>query len=143
VSQGYGRVLAVDFGERRTGLAATDYTGRILVPLPRIDHRTVDECLAEVVATARDRSTEIAVVGLPLSTSGEIGPRARRTLEFVERLRTELAPCGIEVVTVDETATTDEAHARLKQAGMKAAQRKKLADSLAALVILERHLGLS
>lgn len=144
----YPRVLAVDFGERRTGLAGTDYTGRIVIPLPRIDHTTIEQCVDEIVGLCADRQSESVVVGLPLDTSGKVGPRAARTLVFVEALKKGLvarfrAPGREppEVATVDETATTDEAHERLKQAGLKAAQRKKLADSIAALVILERYLS--
>lgn len=78
------------------------------------------------------------VVGLPLAAQGEVGARARRTLEFVAVLR-QAVSCPVD--TVDETYTTDEAHRRLQ--GMKAARRKKRADSVAAVVILERYLSRS
>jgi putative Holliday junction resolvase len=128
------RILAVDFGERRTGLAATDYTGTIAVPLPPLVGLTESACARAISELARERQSQVIVVGLPLAARGEIGARAERTLAFVESVRA-VAPCP--VVTVDETFTTDEAHRRL--AGMKAAQRKKHADSVAAIVILERY----
>jgi len=129
------RLLAVDFGDRRTGLAATDYTGTIIVPLPALTHSSMRECAEAVGELARERETETIVVGLPLAARGEIGPRAERTLAFA-RLLASLAPCP--VVTVDETHSTDEAHERLKLGGLKAARRKRLADSVAAIIILER-----
>ena len=132
------RLLAVDFGERRTGLAATDFTGRICVPLDRVDHADIAGCVAEVAAVARNRGSQRLVVGLPLDAEGGIGHRASRVVEFIEALRRAL-PDGVDVVTVDETYSTDEAHARLKASGMKAARRKQLADSISALVILERY----
>lgn len=129
------RILAVDFGDARTGLAATDYTGTIVVPLPPVVVRARAECARAVAELARERQSEAIVVGLPLDAEGGVGARARATLEFVAALR-QLAPCPVH--TVDETHSTDEAHARLKAAGLKAARRKQLADSVAAMVILER-----
>jgi putative Holliday junction resolvase len=130
------RLLAVDYGDRRTGLAATDHSGTICVPLPAVAHGGAAECAQRIAALARERETQAIVVGLPLDAQGGVGHRAQRTLEFV-RLLEPLAPCP--VATIDETHSTDEAHRRLKEGGLKAARRKKLADSVAALVILERY----
>lgn len=140
-SEGPPRVLAVDYGARRTGLAATDWTGRVPVPLGAITADDPGKCADQVARIARERESQVIVVGLPLDRRGAIGPRARQTLRFVEALRAR-ADCP--VATHDETFSTDEAHARLRAAGLKAAARKKVADSVAALVILERYLaGLS
>ncbi|MEM7201257.1 MAG: Holliday junction resolvase RuvX [Planctomycetota bacterium] len=129
------RVLAVDFGDRRTGLAGTDPTGTIISPLEPLVGLDQGECANAVAQLARERRSEVVVVGLPLAAQGEVGHRAQRTLGFVEVLRS-VSPCPVE--TFDERNTTDEAHARLKRGGLKAAQRRRLADSVAALVILER-----
>jgi putative holliday junction resolvase len=130
------RILAVDFGDARTGLAATDWTGTIAVPLGRIDARDDAAVIAAIVATVRERETQVVVLGMPLAMDGTAGPRATRTAAFRERLQAAL-PCP--VVAVDESNSTDEAHARLKTGGLKAKRRKDLADSVAALVILERY----
>jgi putative Holliday junction resolvase len=130
------RILAVDYGDRRTGLAATDHSGTICVPLPAIAHGGPDDCAQRVAELARERETQAIVVGLPLDAQGGVGHRAARTLAFVRQLEQQ-APCP--VATTDETHSTDEAHRRLKEGGLKAARRKKLADSVAALVILERY----
>lgn len=130
------RILAVDFGSARTGLAATDWTGSISVPLERIDARdeaTVVAAIAELVA---ERQTEVVVVGVPLSVDGGENQRAQQTRAFTARLAAALL---VPVTTIDESHSTDEAHERLKQGGLKASQRKRLADSVAALVILERY----
>lgn len=131
------RILAVDYGDRRTGLAATDWTGTICLPLPRLDEsdpKALAQAIRELVA---ERQTEQVVLGMPLLHDGSAGARAQRTQAFLELLRTAVAP--VPVATVDESHSTDEAHERLKQIGMKAARRKGLADSIAALVILERY----
>lgn len=132
------RVLAVDFGDRRTGLAATDGSGTLALPLPALHGLDDAACAAAVSALAQERGSAVIVVGLPLDARGKIGPRARRTLQFVDVLR-GTAPCA--VCTMDETLSTDEAHARLRAAGMRAAQRRALADSVAAMVICERYLA--
>jgi putative Holliday junction resolvase len=131
------RILAVDYGDSRTGLAATDWTGSIVVPLERIDERDVSRLCAALLEVTRDRQTELVVVGMPLNADGSAGPRADRTQQFVEKLKQAVGP--IPVCTIDESHTTDEAHERLKQMGMKAARRKNFADSVAAVVILERY----
>ncbi|HEX5052404.1 MAG TPA: Holliday junction resolvase RuvX [Planctomycetota bacterium] len=130
------RILAVDYGDARTGLAATDWTGAIVVPLPRIDSRDEAAVIAAIAAVARERETELVVLGMPLSLQRTAGARAQRTAAFQQRLQQAL-PCP--VVAVDESLSTDEAHARLKAGGLKAKRRKDLADSVAALVILERY----
>ena len=131
------RVLAVDFGDARTGFAATDWTGAITVPLGRLELRDEAELVAAIAALVRERETQVVVVGMPLGPDGGAGPRAQRTAAFVQRLAAALA-CP--VATIDESHSTDEAHERLKGGGLKASRRKRLADSIAALVILERYL---
>jgi putative pre-16S rRNA nuclease len=132
------RILAVDFGETRTGLAGTDWTGTITVPLGMLAGLDDADCARQIAALARERDTEVVVLGMPLLADGSAGARARRTEQFGRVLAAAL-PCP--VVTVDESHSTDEAHALLKQGGLKASQRKRLADSVAALVILQRYLG--
>lgn len=130
------RILAVDFGDARTGLAGTDWTGAIVVPLPRIDSRDQDEVIRQVVELCAERDAQAVVVGMPLTLDGTAGDRAKRTQEFVGKLQTATS---LPVATIDESHTTDEAHERLKMGGMKAKKRKEFADSVAALVILERY----
>jgi putative holliday junction resolvase len=130
------RILAVDFGSARTGLAATDWTGTISVPLERIDARDEAVVIAAIVELVAERQAEVVVVGVPLSVDGGENQRAQQTRAFAARLGTALQ---VPVATIDESHSTDEAHERLKQGGLKASQRKRLADSVAALVILERY----
>ena len=129
--------MAVDFGDRRTGLAATDFTGRIVTPLQNVVALSDEDCVVAIAELVAERETQLVVVGLPLDSSGEIGPRAKRTMSFVALLARRLT-CP--VLTCDERHSTDDAHELLRQSGMKAAQRKKLADSVAAVVILRRFL---
>ncbi len=132
------RLLALDFGDRRTGLAATDYTGSICTPLPALVGLNDADCVAAIVALVQERECQTVIIGLPLTLTGEYGPRAQRTQTFSKLLQ-QSCPCP--VVSVDERYSTEEAHGLLSQAGMKASQRRKLEDSVAALVILRRYLA--
>lgn len=132
------RILAVDFGDARTGLAATDFTGSIQVPLEPLHGMDRPSCAKAIAALAKERETETVVVGVPFAPDGGLGKRGATTAEFINLLAKH---CPCPVVSVDESHTTDEAHTRLKAGGMKAAQRRKLADSISALVILERYLA--
>ncbi len=129
------RVLAVDYGGTRTGLAATDWTGTITVPLGKVSGLDDAALVQHLVELVRERETQLVVVGMPLLVDGSAGERAKRTEQFRTMLTAAL-PCP--VATVDESHSTDEAHELLKQGGLKAARRKELADSIAALVILQR-----
>ena len=130
------RILAVDYGAARTGLAATDWTGTICVPLPRLLARDDATLAAAIAALARERETQVVVLGMPLLVDGTTGARARRTAAFQRVLAAAVAP--VPVHTIDESHSTDEAHELLARGGLKASRRKALADSTAALVILER-----
>lgn len=131
------RLLAIDYGDRRTGLAATDWTGTICVPLPRLDIADPQRLAVAIRELARERDAQLLVLGMPLLVDGTAGQRAARTQSFLQLLAATVAP--LPVATVDESHTTDEAHERLKEGGLRAARRKELADSIAALVILERY----
>ncbi len=132
------RILAVDFGDRRTGLAATDHMGKIAFPLPALIGLKDQACAQAIADLAKERESQVLVVGMPLNREGQPGQRAHRTMAFV-RILEKVSPCP--VATTDEAMTTDEAHLRLKEFGLKAARRKKLADSVAAMIILERYRG--
>jgi len=136
-AQDHRRILAVDYGERRTGLAATDWTGTICLPLPRLSLDDPESLATAIAELVRERDTQVVVLGMPLLVDGSAGQRAQRTQHFAQVLARAVAP--VPVATVDESHSTDEAHERLKQGGLKAARRKELADSVAALVILERY----
>lgn len=130
------RLLALDFGDRRTGVAATDATGTIELPLPALvglDDRDLGQAVRALCA---ERDTDLVVVGVPYQQDGGIGVRAQRCLDFARHLE-KVLDCP--VATVDESWTTEEAHRTLADAGVRAARRKHQVDSLAALMILRRY----
>ena len=97
------KVLALDYGSARTGVAVSDPTGTIARPLCTIDGAASDEGLARLRGLVRDEEAERIVVGLPLTLRGEIGAQAEETNRFVEQLR---GAVDVPVETFDERFTT-------------------------------------
>ena len=98
------KVLALDFGAARTGVAVSDPTGVIARPLCVVERAATDSGLAELVRLVRDEDAEQVVVGHPLTLRGERGEQARATERFADSLR---ALVDVPVVLFDERFTTD------------------------------------
>ncbi len=97
------RVLALDYGAARTGVAVSDATGMLARPVEVIERAAREAGLERVAALVAEHEAERVVVGLPLTLRGERGRQARETERFVERLRASLA---VPVETFDERFTT-------------------------------------
>jgi putative Holliday junction resolvase len=97
------KILALDYGSARTGVAVSDPTGTIARPLCTIDGAASDEGLARLRGLVRDEEAERIVVGLPLTLRGEVGAQAEETNRFVEQLR---GAVDVPVETFDERFTT-------------------------------------
>jgi putative Holliday junction resolvase len=97
------KVLALDYGSARTGVAVSDPTGTLARPLCTVERAASDEGLARLRDLVRDEQAERVVVGLPLTLRGEVGAQAEETKRFAERLRAVL---DVPVETFDERFTT-------------------------------------
>jgi putative Holliday junction resolvase len=97
------KVLALDYGSARTGVAVSDPTGALARPLCTVERAATDEGIARLRDLVRDERAERVVVGLPLTLRGEVGAQAEETNRFVERLRAAL---DVPVETLDERFTT-------------------------------------
>jgi putative Holliday junction resolvase len=97
------RVLALDYGAARTGIAISDPTGTLAAPVGIVERAASRDGLARLQEIVRDQGVERVVVGLPLTLRGEVGAQARETQEFVEALRHTLP---VPVETYDERFTT-------------------------------------
>lgn len=97
------KVLALDYGRARTGVAVSDPTGTIARPVGVVEHAASKDGLARVAALAREEEAELIVVGMPLTLRGEHGEQARETGQFAAALR---ALVGVPVETFDERFTT-------------------------------------
>lgn len=132
---GEGRVLAIDFGTKRIGLALSDELGWSARPLSVWQRRTLEEDLAHLRAVVAEHEVKTIVVGLPYHQDGRAGASAARATAFIDALR-EAVP-HLPLHTLDETLTTFEAEDRMRSAGLSPAEAKRQVDAYAALVILE------
>ena len=131
------RILGVDFGVARTGVAVTDPLGMMAQGVATISSRRVEKVLEEVVRYAREYDVEAIVVGLPKNMNNTIGERGEACMEFGDMLKAET---GLEVVMWDERCTTVSAHTALNFNNTKGKKRKAVVDAVAAVIILEDYL---
>jgi putative holliday junction resolvase len=131
------RVLALDVGDVRIGVALSDETGTLASGLVTLRSAGPKKDAQAVAALVREHLAAEVVVGLPLRLDGTLGSRGEQIVAFVERLRRVLR---VPVVTRDERLTSIAADERLAEAGVKRRDRKARIDQAAAALILQEHL---
>ncbi len=129
------RILGLDFGRARIGVAISDELQMLAHPLETISAN--QQPAARVAEIVRDKNVDHVVVGIPRQMNGQIGTAATEVLEFVEKLRAML-PCL--VVTWDERLTTVAANRALRDAGKKTRHTRSYVDQVAAQMILQSYL---
>lgn len=130
------RVLGLDVGEKRIGVAVSDLLGLTAQGVSTIFTKGVERDLAAVAECAKAYDAHSIVVGLPKSMDGSIGPQAERVMAFGARLE----GMGFEVVYQDERLTTASARRVLLEADVRRDKRKLVIDKLAAVYILQGFL---
>jgi len=131
------RVLGIDYGERRVGLALSDPDEILASPLATVENRGPRVVVGEVAAIAAARGVARIVVGLPLRLDGGETPSTAAAREFAERLR---ARVGVPVELQDERLTTVAAERSLIESGARRARRREVIDQAAAQLILQGYL---
>ena len=131
-----GRILALDPGERRIGLALSDPTGIIASPYAVIDRRT-DDVAQRLQRICRDEDVSRIVVGLPVTLDGREGQAAAAARELA-RLAAEAT--ALDVILHDERFSTVTAEQALLEGGMRRAERRQVRDKVAAAVLLQSYL---
>jgi len=129
-----GRVMALDVGERRVGVAVSDPTGTLATPHTVVQRRSKAEDFAAVAGLVAELDIELVVVGLPLTLDGEMGPQARRVTRYAQALAETL---DVPVEFYDERYSTVRADELLMKSGRK---RRVPIDAAAAAVILQEFL---
>lgn len=131
------RILGLDVGDRRIGLAISDPNGQVAVPL-RTLHRTAQDGAVEAIAAlVAEENVEAIVVGLPLRMDGSAGSQAESVEEFVRQL---LPAVNVPVTLWDERLSTVQAEQLLRRDGPPSRKRKAEQDALAAAIILQGYL---
>lgn len=133
-----GRIVALDVGDERIGVAASDPLGITAQPRSVIVRRTPEQDADAICSELVALGASALVVGLPLTNSGAIGHQAEKVLAFVDLLRSKL---DIEIVMQDERFTTAVVARALSNAGTRRTRRKAIIDALAAQQILETYLA--
>lgn len=131
------RIMAVDYGDARTGIAISDAAGLLAGFTTVIQSRKADVVLEKIAELVKTHGVEEVVMGFPRNMDGTEGPRADLYREFAGKLE-ELV--GMKPVLWDERRTTIEAHAILHTSGKKMKDHKKNVDAVAATLILEGYL---
>jgi putative Holliday junction resolvase len=131
------RILAVDWGERRIGLAISDPEGILASGLPTLEVKARDQAIERIARVAVEEEASAIVVGLPLLLSGEQGEAARSALAFADALAEKVS---VPVNTYDERLTSALSVRRLREAGHRTAGRKPKIDQGAAVALLESYL---
>jgi putative Holliday junction resolvase len=133
-----GRVLALDLGEVRIGLAMSDPLGITANPLEPLICAGARKDLERLADLVREHAVVTVVVGLPLLLSGEEGVGATAARRFAARLRERLGDVDVELW--DERLTTVQAERTLIEANVKRRKRRQVVDGFAAVLILENYL---
>lgn len=132
------KILAVDYGDARTGLAVCDAGELLARPVTVIHSHKMEEVLTQTAAAARSEGVGRIVVGNPINMNGTAGPRSELCQAFADRLR-ELS--GLPVVLWDERSTTVSAIGILNTTDTRGKKRKAVVDAVAATLILESYLA--
>jgi putative Holliday junction resolvase len=131
------RIMGVDCGEKRVGLALSDPLGITAQPLSYIERKTDAQVAGEIEELIKIYEVERLVVGLPLSMSGGDTPQTKRVRRFISRLRKML---DIKVEALDERLSTAEAERALIDMDVRRDRRKERRDIVAAQLILQGYL---
>ena len=131
------RIMAIDYGDARTGVALSDPTGFLAGQTFLIKSRKQEVVLEELAALVQRQGAQELVMGYPRNMDGTLGPRAEKYAAFARRLE---EATGLPVALWDERRTTVDAHRILGEQGVRAKNRKDKIDSVAATLMLEGYL---
>lgn len=132
------RIMGIDYGDARTGVALSDLLCSIVGSTCVVPSRNTEKAIADIVRIAKENEVGQIVVGLPRNMDGTEGNRAELCREFAEMLH---QATGLEVTMWDERRTTVEAHNILSQHNYHGQKRKNTVDAVAASLILEGYLN--
>jgi len=130
-----GRILGIDHGDVRIGIAMSDETAFLASPICVLD--STNAGMDQIVALISEHQVEKVVVGLPRNMDGSYGPATEKVRKFIDKLKTKTA---VPVVEWDERLSTVSAHNAMREGGLDGKQRKGLVDKVAAKIILQNYL---
>ena len=132
------KIMCVDYGDSRTGLAMCDEGEILASPLETVFEKDFDKCAERVAQIAKSRKAALIVVGDPVNMNGTRGPRSEKCDQFAERLR---GLVDVEVIMWDERSSTVTAISYMNDINKRGKKRKEVLDQAAAAVILDSYLN--
>ncbi len=134
-----GKYLAIDFGDRRAGLAISDFDKQVAFPREVIEYRNIKGLIAQIKKFCDEEQIIKIIVGLPIEMDGTAGERFIKTHQFGDKLKEAVEPISVEYF--DERLTTKQSIRKLHQQGVKSREQKGQIDMISAQVILESYLS--
>ena len=132
------KIMAVDFGDTRTGLAMCDRSEFLASPLGTITEKSLPKTVEKIVYAAREYEAAMVVIGLPLNMDGTEGERAKKCRRVAELVRNILPDVPVELW--DERCTTKSAIAYMNETDTRGKKRKQQLDEASAAIILDSYL---
>ena len=132
------KIMAIDYGDSRTGLAICDQTEFLARPLPQIQEKAIAKVVTKILEAAQQNQAEMLVLGLPRNMDGSEGARAEKSRKLAALLEKQ---SSLPVTLWDERSTTITAAGILSENGTFGKKRKQILDSVSATVILENFLA--
>lgn len=129
------RIMALDIGTKRIGVALSDYLHVIANPCVCIQREPEQNAIDEITKIAKENNVEKIVVGVPVNMDGTFGFQAKNCIDFAQKL------VGFDIIMEDERLTSEEAEQRLRKRKVDFRKNKGLVDIESACVILEQYLG--
>lgn len=134
------RILGIDYGDVRTGLAISDPLGITAQGLESVKHGNNNKVLLNRIGEIiKEYSVEKIIIGYPINMNATYGPRVEKTEKFVEKLTSLF---NIEIVKVDERLTTVSAHRTMTELGISKNKKKGIVDTISATYILQTYLDM-
>ncbi|EJY57015.1 Holliday junction resolvase YqgF [Alicyclobacillus hesperidum URH17-3-68] len=131
------RTLAVDYGERRVGIALSDPTGLIASALTVIQRETDEQVVDVIAGLVVEHGVDRIIVGNPITMKGEVGEKAQKAASFAQQLRERVS---IPVELFDERLTTVSAERALLEGDVRRKRRRSIIDAVAATILLQNYL---
>ena len=138
--QKLGKILAIDYGSASIGLAVSDEARIMAFSRGVLRKLTKEEAISKVVALVNDEHIKLVILGLPMSAEGGETPQTSKIREFGDKLAQELSKLDVPLEYVDESFSSFEAQKMLENLNVKALDRKKTEDELAAVVLIRRYI---
>ena len=131
------RLLGIDYGTVRIGLALSDPTGTLASPLPFLENQSPKQVIAAITALIETHQITGLVIGMPRNMDGTYGPSAQKVKDFIAEMKKDIS---LPIQPIDERLTTAQASKQLSGIGLNQKQLRKKVDSSSASLILQQYL---